>query len=349
MAPPAPARVLHRAALPLILLASAVLAGCGVQGTPQPPRIQQPERVKDLAASQIGKTIWLSFTLPRNATDGERLTKPQEVEVLRATEEANAGNDLKVFLTVSPEEIDKQKHGETIVLWLPFDDTLRPPLKIRLAVRTLTRGFRNRPHPSDISPEVSIALLEVPGAIQGLQATVTEKAIKLSWPPPAQTVTSYRILRSLTGAPDSFKQIAEPNETSYDDSDFVFDRSYFYQVSAVVKEGGSAASSDNSTTLQVTPRDTFPPNPPQGLTAVFTTDVVEIIWNASSESDLRGYFVYRKEEGLGEVRLTSEPLSTPIYRDASVARAKTYIYRVTAVDTAGNESPFSEAASAETR
>ena len=336
----------------LIFLIALWGSACGVQSPPHPPRIEQPERVTDLAVVQVGRSVRLSFTLPRNATDGERLTKPQELEVLReafptGVPGPSSDQELRSWRTLTSEEVEKLKRGDSVVWILPLAQSERPPAQLRFAVRTVTRGFRNRPLRGEISPTASLILLDVPEAIQGLQAVTTEESIKLSWQAPSQTVTAYRVFRSLTGEPDSFKLIAETSAPACDDPDFVFGRSYFYRINAIVKASGSTATSDDSQTVEIVARDTFPPQAPRGLTALYTTDAVELIWNASSEADLRGYFVYRREGQLGEARLTSEPLSTPIFRDADVSAGKHYTYRVTAVDSVGNESVFSEEAAAE--
>jgi hypothetical protein len=308
--------------------------------------------VTDLAVVQVGRSVRLSFTLPRNATDGERLTKAQELEILREAFPASvprppSDQESRSWRTLASEEVEKLIRGDSVVWILPLAQSERPPAQLRFAVRTVTRGFRNRPLRGEISPTASLTLLDVPEAIQELQAATTEESIKLSWQAPPQPVTAYQVFRSLTGEAASFKLIAEPSEPAYDDPDFVFGRTYFYKVSAMVKASGSTATSEDSQTVEIVARDTFPPQPPRGLTALYTTDAVELIWNASSEADLRGYFVYRREGQLSESKLTSEPLSTPIFRDPDVSAEKHYTYRVTAVDSAGNESGFSETAAAE--
>jgi hypothetical protein len=351
--PAPPAHLIAARGVPLLILLVALWSSaCGVQAPPHPPRIEQPERVTDLAIVQVGRSLRLSFTLPRNATDGERLTKPQKVEILRAfgsarSEAPSSAGDLKLWRTLSSEEVERLKHGERIAITIPFDETLRPPVNLRLALRTVTYGFRNRPHPSDVSSDASLALLEVPEALQGLQATVTEKAIQLTWQPPSHPAAGFRVYRSTASSADSFRLVGEPSEPAYNDSDFEFGHSYFYKVSATVKAGGSTASSDESQVIAVIPQDKFPPQAPRGLTALYTIGAVELIWNASSEADLRGYFVYRREGQLSETRLTPEPLSTPIFRDVEVPAGRNYTYRVTAVDVMGNESSFSEEATAE--
>ncbi|MBI4164584.1 MAG: hypothetical protein HY508_02490 [Acidobacteria bacterium] len=256
---------------------------------------------------------------------------------------------MEPWRTLTTEEVEKQRLGDSIVLTIPPGGGEQPGAHWGFAVRTLTRGFRNRPRESGLSNIVTLTMLQVPGAIQGLQARTTETAIELSWNAPAMPVTAYRLFRSPTGRADAYRMIAEMTELVYHDSDFTFGRSYFYKVTAIVKGNGSTAASEDSIPVEITPRDTFPPKPPQELTAVYTTQAIELIWNASSEVDLRGYIVYRREENLGQVKVTPKPLSTPIYRDGNVTTGKNYTYRVTGVDSAGNESDYSVEATVEVR
>jgi len=303
---------------------------------------------------QVGRTLRASFTLPRLATDGEQLTKPLEVELLRAAfppgQAASGGQEnLLPWRSFAPAEVEKHKRGSRFELTLPLsaeEFSAQKPLTLRFGVRTLTRGFRGRPVTSEVSNVVQLSLLEVPASVQGLQARTTERAIELRWAAPAPPVSAYRVYRSLTGEPDSFVLAAESAETTYRDGAFAFGRTYFYKVAAIVKEGGLVAASEDSPVVEVQARDTFPPAAPQGLTALYTSRAVELIWNASTEPDLDGYNVYRQEEGGAETRLTPQPLATPIFRDTAVAVGRKYTYRVTAVDLAHNESPPSAPAAA---
>jgi fibronectin type 3 domain-containing protein len=112
-------------------------------------------------------------------------------------------------------------------------------------------------------------------------------------------------------------------------------------------------SSDSAAAI-LTPKDTFPPEAPQNLTATVVPAtqegvfVVELSWSINIESDLAGYRVYRSEtEGARGQLLTSELLPSPSHRDTSVRVGRRYWYTATAVDRAGNESSDSLAVSAE--
>ncbi len=338
-------------------LLMALTLSCGVQGTPRPPRIERPLPVKDLAVSQVGKNLHISFTLPQLATDGERLTKPLEVELLRATTAAGqpapaSTESLGPWVSFAPADVQKQMRGQKFNYSAALtEEELRAPQHraTRIAARTLTRAFRHRPLESEPSNVVQLTLLEVPGRVENLRAQTTEHSIALIWPVPAGTVTGYRVYRSSTGKAESFAVRGETGDPAWQDSDFEFGRSYFYRVTAIAKEGSNLAESESSPTLEITPRDTFPPSPPQRLTALYTTQAVELIWNANTEPDLAGYNVYRREGEGSFQKVTAEPLRTPIYRDSAAREAKSYVYHVTALDLSGNESSPSEDAAVETQ
>jgi fibronectin type 3 domain-containing protein len=96
-------------------------------------------------------------------------------------------------------------------------------------------------------------------------------------------------------------------------------------------------------------RDTFPPHAPSGLEAVpggvtAADRSIDLSWTPDTDADLAGYFVYRQEvDEKGVVastatRLNLTPVAGPAYRDQTAMAGHRYAYRVTAVDTAGNES-----------
>ncbi len=302
---------------------------------------------------QIGKTLRFSFALPRLATDGERLAKPQEVEILReeipaAAAASGAGVSLAPWKSLGSDEVEKLTSEGKFALAIPLSAGDAQPGSVRFAARTVTRGFRHRRIESELSNSVQISILDVPEAVRGLRALTTEKSIDLSWQATAPAASAYRLFRS-TAEKATFAMISETTATEYRDANFEFDRTYLYRVTAIVRDGATVAAAEDSETIEITPRDTFPPASPGGLTAVYTVDAVELIWNASPEADLRGYNVYRQENDAPEARMTSDPLGTPIYRDTNVVGGKEYVYRVTALDAAGNESLRSEGAAAEVR
>jgi len=336
-----------------------------VQGPPHPPRIEQPIAIKDLSAAQRGRTLELTFSLPELAADGVRLTKPLEVEILRAVFPAGqqgpaAPSALGPWKVLLGEELGRVKQNEIVVF--PFTLSSEEFRQQRggtfaFGVRTLTRGFRSHAVESDLSNVAQMRLIDVPLPAANLQVHTEEHALALSWAAPAETISgqpptnlsAYRIYRSPTGKPGSFQIRAEVSGLEYRDVGFEFGHTYFYKVTAIEKQDGSVAESEESATVEITPRDVFPPAVPRGLSAVYTTDAVELIWTANSEPDLAGYNVYRREAGGSSQKVNQEILHTPIVRDTSVAAGRKYFYRVTALDLVNNESTPSEEVQAETR
>lgn len=95
--------------------------------------------------------------------------------------------------------------------------------------------------------------------------------------------------------------------------------------------------------------DTTPPLPPSNLSAVYDslTKSVYLIWNSSGDADLKLYRIYRSETSGGYTTpLDSVFAPDTTYNDTNIFFGKTYYYVVSAVDTAGNESNFSNEDSA---
>lgn len=336
----------------LSVCAAACFYGCGVQGTVRPPRLEQPARITNLTVTQVGQTLQLNFTVPQLAADGERLMKPQEVEVLRAA----APTGIGLAKLPAPEVWVRLSTDQ----WQPYaqNNSVSYPAKLTaqefsdwrgrtmvLGVRTLTRGFRRRAIESDASNLVDVPVIDVSEPPQDVSFEVTAKAVNVRFAPPSRTLggepvrglTGYRVYRSLTGAAGPYELRGETAAPPFQDQGFQFGRTYHYLVRAVFGTPGHMALSAPSPPAQVTPRDVFPPAPPQQLSAIYTTGAVELVWTANAEPDLAGYNVYRTEDHSVQ-RLNKELVPTPIYRDNAVTAGKTYTYYVTAVDLSGNES-----------
>ncbi|MBN1895276.1 hypothetical protein JW906_12315, partial [bacterium] len=68
---------------------------------------------------------------------------------------------------------------------------------------------------------------------------------------------------------------------------------------------------------------------------------VTVQWERTAAADLAGYRVYRAETETGSYEMiTEDPFSTLNYLDAD--GKSHHWYRVKAIDTSGNESPFSQ-------
>jgi hypothetical protein len=355
----------HRTCLPgrillALTLASAVgwLFGCGVQGTPRPPQVERPVKITNLTVMQVGQNLEMHFALPQQTTEGERLTKPLEIEILRAIAPQTA--EMAKSKLPEPEIWTRLTRDE----WAPyardnvvsfsehltgreFHDWQSQTLVV--TVRTLTRGFHHRPVESDSSNYVDVGIYDVSEAVENVKGVLTEKAVELQFSAPARTLSGapihnlagYRIYRSSSGESGPFELLGEIPTPPYRDAQFEFGKTYYYQVSAVFGAPGHPALSEASSPVKVVARDIFPPAAPQGLEGLYSAGAVELVWTANTEADLAGYNVYRLD-GQPAQKVNKELVRTPQFRDTSAAPGKAYTYYVTAVDQSGNESKPSQ-------
>ncbi len=346
------------------MIATLFLAGCGVQGPPQPPRVETPAQIKDLRAVQIGDDLYLNFSLPQLATDGEQLTKPLEFEIFRTVTPPGQkveppSTNVPPWATILPHQLARyEKQGKIHYTTSLSEQVFRQEQNstFSFTVVALTRSVRGRRHPSAPSNVAMTQLIDASEPVTNVTVKTTQAALEFSWTEPAQTlaglpvshIDAYRIYQSRTGEPSSFRLLAETRSTRYNDPNFQFGRAYYFQVSTVSSAGGYEAESAPSQTLEITPKDTFPPAVPKRLTALYAAGAVDLLWNANTDSDLAGYNVYRKTANGQFERLNKQLVSTPIYHDASVVKNRVYQYAVTAVDLSGNESAQSQPATVST-
>jgi fibronectin type 3 domain-containing protein len=101
--------------------------------------------------------------------------------------------------------------------------------------------------------------------------------------------------------------------------------------------------------VKVFAHDVFTPAVPSGLQAVYSgpgqASFIDVIWAPVADADLEGYNIYRREASAAPLKMNSQPVKSPAFRDAQVAPGKTYLYSVSAVDQRGNESQRSEESS----
>jgi hypothetical protein len=149
-------------------------------------------------------------------------------------------------------------------------------------------------------------------------------------------------------------ELAAGSEPSLTDAEIQWQKTYEYHAEMVTvarDPNGNEAQleGDDTPEVKVFANDVFPPAVPSGLQAAFSgpgqSPFIDLVWAPVTDPDLAGYNVYRHEEGGEAVKLNSEPLKTPSYRDDHVSAGKRYLYSVTSIDFRGNESARSDEAS----
>ncbi len=169
-----------------------------------------------------------------------------------------------------------------------------------------------------------------------LSVEATAQGYKLGWNNEGANV-KYQVFRR--GPADKAPvQIGTADQPEYLDRTSQWDTAYTYSVVAV----NGPVESLISNQVAVNHPDTFPPSVPSAVAALAAADSVELSWQRSPESDLKGYYVYRSANGGGFER-QGDLVGLPAYSDHSVEHGKTYRYEVSAIDQKGNESAKSAA------
>ena len=127
---------------------------------------------------------------------------------------------------------------------------------------------------------------------------------------------------------------------SYEDTN-LHDGFYRYQVTAVDYYGLESLPSDEET---ASVGDVMPPAPPENLVATATGSDIILGWVANSEPDLAGYQVYQRS-GAKWTKVHVGPVVANTYTHFGLLNG-TYTYRVSAIDSVGNESLPSDEVSA---
>ena len=120
------------------------------------------------------------------------------------------------------------------------------------------------------------------------------------------------------------------------DKTIEWEKAYLYHVTAVTRQTATWADTGGgrrgfAAGARVT-RDVFPPAAPTEVQAVFSgvgqQPFVDVTWAPGAEADLAGYNVYRREPGGTPVRMNTELVQSPSFRDSNPASGRTYLYSV---------------------
>ncbi|UCD70786.1 MAG: fibronectin type III domain-containing protein [Syntrophobacterales bacterium] len=207
----------------------------------------------------------------------------------------------------------------------------------RYLVRT-KNGFK-----SPLSETVCAQKKKVPQIPSVLRALGEQaRRIPLSWNPnPEKDIKHYIIYRSDDAGKKYKKIAAEPGDkTDFIDTKLTDGTTYYYKIKAV---DGDGLESEFSETVSAITKAV--PSSPKGLKAERGRGKVIISWEANPEADITRYHIYKKRAHGFKKSGSTQELS---YSDENLRDGKTYIYKVTAVDKDGLESPFSREISATT-
>ncbi len=294
------------------MLAAALLSACGYVGPPQPPTLDIPVTITDFRAWEYGDNIEIAFTLPALTTENLPLTGVRSIE-LRIGE--NPADSKLVGLPIAkPGPVTAQVPAQA---WIGQT--------ILLAVRAT--GPKGKP--SAWSNPASLLVIQPLATPSTPKPQNVAKGVELTW---TGTGPRYRIFRAEgDGQP---QQLADSAGPPYLDETTSYGIRYRYRVQAIA---GDRQWSVVSEAAEITPVDTFPPAVPEGLSAVPTPQSIELAWTRNTESDFRGYNVFRSIDN-GPFEKIASLIEAPTFSDSKIQSGTKYRYTVSAVDLTGNES-----------
>jgi hypothetical protein len=349
------------AGLAMLWCALIALAGCATMAPPQPPSLALPKPPSDLRAKRKGDSVVLTWTIPALTTDRQTERTIGMTRICRASEPQITQCGTPVGEAPAKHAAPTEKKQTAT-----FTDTLPsnllssdPSTLVTYAIEVLNLAGRS----AGLSNQVKISTLRAQPPPANFAARLTSQGVVLTWKGAALSASDqslryvYRVYRRQEGSQQSIVagEVPATGDPNYalTDSSFEWEKTYEYRAETVTVETRAGKpelqiEGDDSTPVTVFADDIFPPAVPSGLQAVFSgaggQSFVDLIWAPVTDVDLAGYNIYRREEGSAAVKLNSELVKTPAFRDANVVAGKNYIYSVSAVDARGNESARSDEA-----
>ncbi|MCL4215104.1 MAG: fibronectin type III domain-containing protein [Gemmatimonadales bacterium] len=221
------------------------------------------------------------------------------------------------------------------------------------------RLYRYRIRAADLIGRLSAPSVEVAVRAPGQRgplppvavgAEVVDGRIRVVWTlPPEPQARSYHVERSVGGDSNYVRVTRTPlpyDVPEYIDTQVRGREIYSYRV-RVLDDAGRIGPASNPTTTRGIDL-TAPGAPTQLVARQVPGHAVRLSWRAPADRDIRGYEVHRAESGdTVFARLTGEPRAGLTYADAGYDGAtlepgREYAWRVFAVDSSGNSSPFAE-------
>jgi len=341
----------------LLLVVSVVslACGCGVKGDPVVPHSWVPEAISDLAVFSRNGTLVLQWSIPKSVTDNQkrgglagfriwrRIVKPGDADCPTCPEEYLLAADID-FQSLSA----SQKKQDSILYW---DEEQKTEGYYRYQVSSYTKAGLESMR-SNIATIRWITPLPAPLKVS---ASAGDRYVDVIWRYPGFNNgekgvgrrAGFNIYRR---AANEFYPLTPLNpapvqEMAYRDLSVTNGLQYVYTVRTLTYSSDALIESGNSQEVVAVPADLTPPAPPVATMAYHAAEGTLVIWEPNRETDLAGYYVYRRAEGGDALERISDLITTETrFLDRNVTAGQTYYYAVTAVDSSPqhNESDSSQ-------
>jgi hypothetical protein len=367
----------------VVLALAVLLAGCASVQAPLPPSLELPKPPTDLRALRKGDHVYLFWSVPTQTMDRQTVRHPGPTRICRGLEALLSTCGTPVGKVAPVANVSVKKSAVNTKVQASFVDTLPQELQQQNPTRMATYAVEPlnlQGRSAGMSNQVHVPLAPTPPPPTNFRAQATGDGVVLTWTcdQSQNLLPNLRYIdRIYRRTPDSGADVAladlECTAGRFEDRTIEWQKTYEYRITPMTvvilppgngpcprtpsQEGGSPNSDcivatvegDDSPPQKVFTNDVYPPAVPSGLQAAFSGPgqplFIDLVWAPNTDADLAGYNVYRHEPGGQAVKINTELVKTPAFRDANVSAGKTYLYAVSAVDARGNESARSEEAS----
>lgn len=261
----------------------------------------------------------------------------QPLEILAAADPAEFIATAQLVDTLNAAAIEQATDGDKLTFRVEFSEAGHEEWAHTFAVKS----YVSEKLVSAFSNLVTLVQRVPPPPPTDFQLTAESDGIRLTWaelPESEEQLEALRIYRR----PAQSRLYGQPlsrlagDATEYLDRSATFGERYIYAVTAVGHENPIVESFFGGE-REIAYSDRFAPPPPTKLIALAEARRVRLLWAASTEDDVVGYVVFRRQPGAEFRRLTDEPILDVEYSDRTVETGTTYDYRVSAIDRVGNQ------------
>ncbi len=187
-----------------------------------------------------------------------------------------------------------------------------------------------------VSSEPGPTLPEAPSNLQADYLTAT--SVQLVWADNADNEDGFQIERKTDGGVYVIIDSLAADVTNYVDTGLLYATTYTYRVCAFNAAGLSDYSNEATPINQV-------PSQPTGLSTIAGNSLVRLMWTCNPEPDVLYYMVQRSTTSGSGFTTVAVSFGCSI-DDHAVQNDTTYYYRISAIDTFGQESIWSGEVSA---
>ena len=342
----------------LVFFVVVLSIGCGVKAPPIAPRSPVPQTVKDLEVFSRGGTIILQWSIPKKETEGKKITNLAGFHIWRRfipIEEKDCRTCKPDFELLKELEYEVPLGGEPEEKMTYWDRQVEKEGAYSYYVSSYTTVWVESTGSNVVDCTWSPSL---PPPVSA-KANPGDRVVDLTWEASPSLAGEkgfggfniYR--RSANESYDVIPLNPRPSlQNHFEDSAVTNGEKYFYVIRSLKTIEEGTIEGKDSVEINVTPEDLSPPATPLSTMAFQSPGGIVITWEPNVDSDLEGYYVYRRRENESHpIRVSPLIKAETMYLDKTFALGRTYYYSVTAIDQSPrhNESDFSQELKVATR